>query len=142
MNSERLDIVQLIENNPIDKLSEDYQTQLLERIKKTFDDNDQQLFIASFYCYLQYDSKTDFVIDMDDVWKWLGFSRKDPCKRLIEKHFIKDTDYKILLHQIVEQVHGGHNKERLLMNIETFKSLCLLANTERSKTVRKYYYKF
>ena len=78
---------------------------------------------------------------MDDVWKWLGFSRKDPCKRLIEKHFIKDTDYKILLHQIVEQVHGGHNKERLLMNIETFKSLCLLANTERSKTVRKYYYK-
>jgi hypothetical protein len=27
------------------------------------------------------------------------------------------------------------------MNIETFKSLCLLANTERSKSVRKYYYK-
>lgn len=78
---------------------------------------------------------------MDNVWKWLGFSRKDPCKRIIEKHFTKDIDYKILLHQIVEQVHGGHNKERLLMNIETFKSLCLLANTERSKTVRKYYYK-
>ena len=92
MNSERLDIVQLIENNPIDKLSEDYQTQLLERIKKTFDDNDQQLFIASFYCYLQYDSKTDFVIDMDDVWKWLGFSRKDPCKRIIEKHFTLDRN--------------------------------------------------
>ena len=141
MNSERLDIVQLIENNPIDKLSEDYQTQLLERIKKTFDDNDQQLFIASFYCYLQYDSKTDFVIDIDDVWKWLGFSRKDHCKRLIYKHFIKDTDYQILLPNSGEQVHGGHNKERLLMNIETFKSLCLLANTEKSKDVRKYYYK-
>ena len=40
---------------------------------------------------------------MDDVWKWLGFSRRDPCKRLIEKHFTKNTDYKILLHQIVEQ---------------------------------------
>jgi hypothetical protein len=67
---------------------------------------------------------------MDDVWKWVGFSRKDPCKRIIEKHFTKDIDYKVLLHQIVEKVHGGHNKERLLMNIETFKSLCLLANTE------------
>jgi phage anti-repressor protein len=141
MNPERLDIVQLIENNPITKLSKDYQTQLLTKIKDKFNDHEQQLFIASFYCYLQYDSKTDFIIDMDNVWKWLGFSRKDPCKRIIEKHFTKDIDYKILLHQIVEQVHGGHNKERLLMNIETFKSLCLLANTERSKTVRKYYYK-
>ena len=141
MNPERLDIVQLIENNPITKLSKDYQTQLLTKIKDKFNDQEQQLFIASFYCYLQYDSKIDFVIDMDDVWKWLGFSRKDPCKRIIEKHFTKDIDYKILLHQIVEKVHGGHNKERLLMNIETFKSLCLLANTERSKTVRKYYYK-
>lgn len=136
MNPERLDIVQLIENNPITKLSKDYQTQLLTIIKDKFNDQEQQLFIASFYCYLQYDSKIDFVIDMDDVWKWLGFSRKDPCKRIIEKHFTKDIDYKILLHQIVEKVHGGHNKERLLMNIETFKSLCLLANTERSKTVR------
>lgn len=145
MNPQRLDIVQLIENNPLEKLSKDYQTQLLERIKQTFDDNDQRLFVASFYCYLKYDSKTDFVIDMDDVWKWLGFSRKDPCKRLIEKHFIKDIDYKTLLHNLVEQKNeenrGGHNKERLLMNVETFKSLCLLANTERSKTVRKYYYK-
>ena len=141
MNPERLDIVQLIENNPITKLSKDYQTQLLTKIKDKFNDQEQQLFIASFYCYLQYDSKIDFVIDMDDVWKWLGFSRKDPCKRIIEKHFTKDIDYKILLHQIVEKVHGGHNKERLLINIETFKSLCLLANTERSKTVRKYYYK-
>jgi hypothetical protein len=27
------------------------------------------------------------------------------------------------------------------MNVETFKSLCLLANTENSKSIRKYYYK-
>jgi phage anti-repressor protein len=141
MTHERLDIVQLIENNPLEKLSNHYQTQLLDRIKETFDDSDQQLFIASFYCYLKYDCKKDFIINMDDVWKWLGFSRRDPCKRVIEKHFTLDVDYKILLHQIVEQVHGGHNKEKIVMNVETFKSLCLLANTERSKSVRKYYYK-
>lgn len=141
MTHERLDIVQLIENNPLEKLSNHYQTQLLDKIKETFSDSDQQLFIASFYCYLKYNCKTDFIIEMDDVWKWLGFSRRDPCKRLIEKHFTKNTDYKILLHQIVEQVHGGHNKEKIIMNVETFKSLCLLANTERSKSVRKYYYK-
>jgi len=141
MNLERLDIVQLIENNPLEKLSNHYQTQLLDRIKETFSDSDQQLFIASFYCYLKYDCKTDFIIDMDDIWKWLGFSRRDHCKRVVEKHFTNDIDYKILLPQIGEQVHGGHNKEKTLMNVETFKSLCLLANTERSKSIRKYYYK-
>ena len=141
MNLERLDIVQLIENNPLEKLSNHYQTQLLDRIKETFSDSDQQLFIASFYCYLKYNCKTDFIIEMDNVWKWLGFSRRDHCKRVVEKHFTNYIDYKILLPQIGEQVHGGHNKEKILMNVETFKSLCLLANTERSKSIRKYYYK-
>ena len=142
MNPERLDIVQLIENNPVEKLSKDYQTKLLDKIKEKFDDSDQQLFVASFYCYLQYDSKIDFVIDMDDVWKWLGFSRKDHCKRVIDKHFIKETDYKIVLPNLGGRKNeGGYNKEKLLMNVETFKSLCLLANTDRSKIVRKYYYK-
>lgn len=143
MTHERLDIVNLIENNPLEKLSNHYQTKLLDKIKETFSDSDQQLFIASFYCYLKYDCKTDFIIDMDDVWKWLGFSRKDPCKRLIEKHFTRDTDY--LLHNSAEQVKtnggAGLNKEKVVMNVETFKSLCLLANTERSKSIRKYYYK-
>jgi hypothetical protein len=137
MTHERLDIVQLIENNPLEKLSNHYQTQLLDKIKETFSDSDQQLFIASFYCYLKYNCKTDFIIEMDDVWKWLGFSRRDPCKRLIEKHFTKNTDYKILLHQIVEQVHGGHNKEKIIMNVETFKSLCLLNEIPNFVTIEK-----
>ncbi len=142
MTHERLDIVNLIENNPLEKLSNDYQTKLLDRIKETFSDSDQQLFIASFYCYLKYDCKTDFIIDMDDVWKWLGFSRKDHCKRVIEKHFTTGIDYKTTLPNLGERKNeGGFNKEKTLMNVETFKSLCLLANTERSKSVRKYYYK-
>ena len=111
MTHERLDIVNLIENNPLEKLSNDYQTKLLDRIKETFSDSDQQLFIASFYCYLKYDCKTDFIIDMDDVWKWLGFSRRDHCKRLIEKHFTRDTEY--LLPQIGEQVHCGTFKDEI-----------------------------
>ena len=142
MTHERLDIVNLIENNPLEKLSNDYQTKLLDKIKETFSDSDQQLFIASFYCYLKYDCKTDFIIDMDDVWKWLGFSRKDHCKRVIEKHFTNDIDYKTTLPNLGERKNeGGFNKEKVVMNVETFKSLCLLANTDRSKSVRKYYYK-
>ena len=66
-------IVDLIENNPITKLSTTYQNKLLTKIKAKFTETEQQLFVASFYGFLKYDSNTDFVIDLDDVWKWLDF---------------------------------------------------------------------
>jgi len=36
---------------------------------------------------------------------------------------------------------GGFNKETILMNIETFKTLCMLAGTSKSKEIRQYYIK-
>ena len=73
---EELNIVELIENNPITKLSQDYNVKLLTKIKEQFTDFEQQLFLSSFYCYLNYDPKKDFIIDLDNVWKWMGFSQK------------------------------------------------------------------
>ena len=71
-----LNIVELIENHPISKLTNTYNVKLLDKIKANFSDMDQKLFIGSFYCYLNYDTKKDFVVDLDDVWKWMGFSKK------------------------------------------------------------------
>ena len=71
-----LNIVEIIESNPITKLSNTYNVRLLEMIKTSFSENEQQLFITSFYCYLNYNKEKDFVVDMDNVWKWLGFSTK------------------------------------------------------------------
>ena len=90
-----VDIVNLIESNPITKFSGDYQTKLIEKVKQIFTNYEQQLFLSSFYCYLKYDSKNDFVIDLDNVWKWLNFSQKDAAKRIIEKNFNINKDYKI-----------------------------------------------
>ena len=66
-----LDIVSLINNSPISKLSTEFQTNLLHKIQETFTDDQQQLFVASFYTYLNYNSKTDFVIicmEMDRIF--------------------------------------------------------------------------
>ena len=71
-----LDIIQLIEKNPITKLSKNYQNKFIEKIQKNFTDTQQRLLVASFYCYLNY-NKTDFVVDLDDVWKDIGFGRKE-----------------------------------------------------------------
>ena len=105
-------IVDLIENNPITRLTNTYQNKLLTKIKANFTDNEQQIFVATFYSFLNYDSTKDFVIDLDDVWKWLGFLNKANSKRLLEKQFIINKDYKILLTKPSEQkkhVKGGHN---------------------------------
>ena len=64
---ESLDIVKLIEKNSLTRLSKDYESKLINKIKTNFTDTQQQLFVASFYCFLNYDSKKDFVINFDNV---------------------------------------------------------------------------
>ena len=94
----------------------------------------KKLFLSSFYCYIKYDKINDFVINLDDIWKWLGFSQKIKAKELLQKNFIIDKDYKCLLYlqvkqtfmtideiipdpkKILKKSHGGHNKEIIMMN--------------------------
>jgi hypothetical protein len=90
-----IDIVKLIEKNPLVKLTGNYQSSMIDKIKEKFNTYEQQLFVSSFYCYLNYDDKIDFVIDLDNVWQWLGFSQKVNAKCVLEKNFIKNSDYKI-----------------------------------------------
>ncbi len=135
-------IVDLIENNPIARLTNTYQNKLLTKIKANFTDNEQQIFVASFYCFLNYDSIKDFVIDLDNVWKWLGFLNKGNSKRFLEKQFTIGKDYKVLLISAEKQrthIKGGHNKETIMLNVETFKKFCLKAGTKKADEIHDYY---
>ena len=139
-----VDIVNLIESNPITKFTGDYQSKLIEKVKNTFTNYEQQLFLSSFYCYLKYDSKNDFVIDLDNVWKWLGFSQKYHAKYLLEKQFIIDNDYKMFAPQVggaKKDNRGGHNKEIIMLNVETFKRFCLKAGTKKADEIHDYFIK-
>ena len=141
---ETINIVELIETNPITKLSKDYNVKLLKKIKEQFTDFEQQLFLSSFYCYLNCHPKNEFVIDLDKIWKWLGFSQKVNAKTLLEKQFIVDKDYtKLLLLQQKQtnQTKGGHNREIFMLNIETFKKFCLKAGTKKADEIHDYYMK-
>jgi len=160
--TENLDIVKLIEKNPIIRLTDNYQNKFIEKIKLNFKDTEQQLFVSSFYCYLNYNSKTEFIIDLDNVWKWLGYSRKGFCKRILEKHFIINIDYKISEEKAAsptgeaelseEKVASptaikpnlggaGLNKETILMTINTFKKLCLKSKTKKADEIHDYFIK-
>jgi len=50
-----------------------------------------------FYCNFKKHNNIYFVIDLENVWKWLGFSRKDPANVVLEKHFVKDVDFIVAL---------------------------------------------
>jgi hypothetical protein len=143
MQNTKLDIVELIEQNPIVKLSKNYENKFIDKIQENFTESQQQLFISSFYTYLNYNSKTDFVIELESVWKWLGFSRKDPAKRVLEKHFKLDVDYKINIAPPTCGAipKGGENKEKILMSINTFKKLCLKSDTKKADEIHDYFIK-
>ena len=139
-----LNIVKLIEDNPIARLSNTYQNKLLTKIKNTFADNEQNLFVASFYCYLNCNQKTDFVIDLDNIWQWLGFTQKVKAKSLLEKNFKLDIDYRKSLSLEVKRslnAKGGQNKETFMMTVRTFKSFCLKADTKKADEIHEYYMK-
>ena len=65
---------------------------------------------------MKYDKVKDFVIDLDNIWKYIGFRNKDNAKKLLQNSFIIEKDYKILLLNIQE-------KEKIMLNINTFKKL-------------------
>jgi hypothetical protein len=139
-----VDIVNLIENNPITKLNGNYQSKLIEKVKNKFTEYEQQMFLASFYCYLKYDYKNDFVIDLDDVWKWLGFQQKYHAKYLLEKQFIINNDYKIIAPEASgakKNARGGHNKEIIMLNVKTFKLFCIKAGTKKADEIHEYFIK-
>ena len=138
-----LDIVNLIEKNPLTKLTGNYQSIMVEKVRQNFNTSEQQMFISSFYCYLNYDDKRDFVIDLDGIWQWIGFSKKVSAKLLLEKNFIEDTDYKITgsLERKQKDARGGHNKEVIMLTINTFKRFCLKAGTKKSDEIHEYYIK-
>ena len=114
---------------------------LLTLLKSEFLDPHEHQFIANFHLYLKYGNDNDkFVIDLDDVWEWMGYSRRDNAKRMVVKSCEKDVDYTCTSLHIVKKL-GVHNKDNIFMNVNTFKSLCMMANTEKGRSTRKYYMK-
>uniref|UniRef100_A0A6C0DN55 MSV199 domain-containing protein n=1 Tax=viral metagenome TaxID=1070528 RepID=A0A6C0DN55_9ZZZZ len=147
-----LNIVDLIEKNPISRLSATYNNKLLLNIQKTFTGFEQKLFVSSFYCYLNYDKNLDFVVDLDNIWIWLGFASKFNAIRTLELHFQVGVDYKKTIPQIggifseqesatKAKQNGGQNRQIIMLTIKCFKSLCLKAQTKKAAEIHEYYMK-
>ena len=116
---------------------------MLNKIKDTFTDIQKQLFVSSFYCFLNYDSKKDFIVNFDHIWKWLGFSRKDHAKTVLNKNFVIDSDYKVenIIPEVSGKIEKGRPCEKIMLTVNAFKKFCLKAGTKKADEVHDYYIK-
>jgi len=166
MTEETLDIVALIKDNPLVRFkNKDYNNNLINKIKEKFTSNEQQLFLTNFYCYLNYDTETDFVVELHKIWKWIGYGRIDECVRHLKKHFEINKHYKIFEVEVAtskttekegffapqtcgakttgvpDETRGGSNKENIKLTVDCFKKLCLKAGTKKADEIHDYYIK-
>ena len=111
---------------------------LTDMLREEFDDNEKAHFMLNFHLYLAYGNKPNaFVINLEDIREWLGFTTKGKAKHLLVNNFDQDNDFTIAT---VAQ-DNGRPLEKILMNVSTFKELCMIAKTAKAKQTRKYYAK-
>ena len=143
IKTDSVDFNKLIKNSTV--LTINGQSKMIETLTKEFTEEESRWYIANLYVYMNYHPTNDFPINLDTLVNLVGFAHKKNAKRTLENNFTKDEDYKILLLPKEEQVKtnggAGLNKERVMLNIDTFKNMCMLVKTEKSKAIRKYYVK-
>ena len=149
MSSSSTDIMPIKENDSIISSSSNIleDNELINLIKQEFNETDMELFKLNYEIYKTYkNNKNDYIVDLDKVYKFIGFSTKQKSKDLLKKHFEINKDYiisKISLNQLVERYNtkGGENKEYIYLKINTFKKICMLAATKQSHIIYDYYIK-
>ena len=121
------------------------QNKLIDKLKEHFTEEEQKLYVTNLFLYLNYHPVDDFVVNLENVWKFIGFANKANGKRLLKQHFTENKDYKIVFIRTDENPQntnlGGRPQETIMLNINTFKKLCLKSNTNNSDKIHDYYIK-
>ena len=122
-------------------LSLNIETKMITLLNTEFTEEQQRWYIANLYVYMNYHPTNDYPINLEDVFKMIGFANKGNAMKTIKSNFILDEDYKTSLLPKEKSSWGGSGSEQIMLNVDTFKSLCMLAKTDKGKEIRKYYVK-
>ena len=93
-------------------------------------------FIDDFFNL--YDVNTtndDFVINLDNIAKWLNTYKRNIKKTLIESYQV-DVDYKI---KKLPPKGKGRPEEEIMLSPSCFKRLSMMSKTQKAEEVRQYF---
>ena len=144
---DKVDFKALVDSNTYNS-SLNFKCKIVDELNNTFTDDQKKWCVGNLYMYLNYHPTNDYPIDLENVWKLIGFSHKKNAKRTLENNFIKDEDYKILLHDELSSETislpreqnkletRGRKEEVIMLNADTFKNMCMITKTEKAKKIR------
>lgn len=193
MKFEHVDFKALVTKNNLDK-SLNFRSKIVDELNHEFTEDEKRWCVGNLYMYLNYHQTDEYPIDLENIYKLIGFSNKGNAKSTLINNFIENVDYKISLlpreqrshikggkavctyakadindtenlatpygeakneenldwseHESTSEVFlprnknlGGRPKETIMLNVDTFKNLCMLTKTEKAKEIRMYYVK-
>jgi phage anti-repressor protein len=88
---------------------------------------------------------TEFIINLENVWGWLGYAKKGNAKRLLVSCAEENVDYKLISDEskIIGDAENAEKAGRptvdIFLTVDCFKSIFMMAKTEQAKLVRKFY---
>lgn len=66
--------------------------------------------------------------------RWIGYRKKQDAKNKLTNNFEPELDYQVLLTHLGKQRgRGGHNREQIKLAVDCFKSLGMMAGTDKGK---------
>lgn len=77
-----------------------------------------------------------FPVDFDDAWQWIGYNAKSKAKNKLVNNFEEEVDF---LPKWVKNPQGGRPSESIKLTVDCFKSLAMMAGTEKGKEIRRYF---
>ena len=86
---------------------------------------------TSLYC-----SKENYPVDLDDAWQWLGYNQKSDCLSKLKANFEEGGDFSA---KSLKSPTGGRPRVSIMLTIDCFKSMGMMAGTSQGKAIRKYF---
>ena len=87
-------------------------------------------------------STNEFPVDFDDAWQWIGYATKQKAKNKLLNNFEEGLDFNLT--QTVKVQKEGRRTvsrpyEHISLSTDCFKSLGMMAGTQKGKEVRRYF---
>jgi phage anti-repressor protein len=94
-------------------------------------------FIDDFFSLYDLNNKNVFIINLENIAKWLN-TKKGKIKETLENSYKIKIDY--IINKLEKTGLKGAPKEEILLTVKCFKLLCMQSRTHKAIEVREYFY--